>query len=52
MLRGDDLKYLYQYLSKFIDRPIFSHEIPAVCMQFREQIREDFLAICRNAADD
>lgn len=51
MLKGDDLKYLYQYLSKFIDRPIYSHEIPAVCMKFREQIREDFLAICRNASD-
>lgn len=51
MLKGDDLKYLYQYLSKFIGRPIFSHEIPAVCMKFREQIREDFLAICRNATD-
>ena len=51
MLRGDDLKYLYRYLSKFIDRPIYSHEIPTVCTKFREQIREDFLAICRNATD-
>lgn len=51
MLKGDDLKYLYQYLSKFIGRPIFSHEIPAVCMLFREQIREDFIALCRNASD-
>lgn len=32
MLKGDDLKYLYHYLSKFIDRPIYTHEIPAVCM--------------------
>ncbi len=52
MLKGDDLKYLYHYLSKFIDRPIYSHEIPAVCMQYREQIREDFLALCREATDD
>ena len=51
MLKGDDLKYLYQYLSKFIDRPIYTHEIPAVCMQFREQIRDDFTALCRNATD-
>lgn len=47
MLRGDDLKYL----SKFIDRPIYSHEIPAVCMQYREQIREDFISLCRGATD-
>ena len=52
MLHGSDLKYLYDYLSAFIGRRIYSHEIPAVAMQFREQIREDFLAICRNATDD
>ncbi len=54
MLKGDDLKYLYRYLSKFIDRPIYTHEIPAVCMQFREQIKKDFIELCRNAkeADD
>lgn len=51
MLRGDDLKYLYDYLSGFIGRRVYSHEIPAVCMQFREQIREDFLAICKDATD-
>lgn len=52
MLKGDDLKYLYDYLSGFIGRPIYSHEIPAVCMQFEEQIRKDFVDLCRNAADE
>ena len=54
MLKGNDLKYLYDYLSGFIGRPVYSHEISAVCMQFREQIRDDFIALCRNAkeADD
>lgn len=51
MLCGDDLKYLYDYLSGFIGRRVYTHEIPAVCMKFREQIREDFLAICRDATD-
>lgn len=52
MLKGNDLKYLYGYLSGIIGRPVYSHEIPAVCMQFRDKIREDFLALCRNATDD
>ena len=54
MLKGNDLKYLYDYLSGFIGRKIYTHEIPVVCMQFREQIRDDFIALCRNAkeADD
>ena len=51
MLKGDDLKYLYDYLSKFIGRKIYTHEIPAVCTQFRNQIREDFLDLCRNAKE-
>lgn len=51
MLKGEDLKYLYDYLSGFIDRPVYTHEIPAVAAAYREQIREDFLAICRDATD-
>lgn len=52
MLKGSDLKYLYDYLSGFTGRPIYSHEIPAVCMQFKEKIREDFINLCRNADDE
>lgn len=52
MLRGDDLKYLYRYLSEIIGRPVYSHEIPAVCEQFRDKINADFIALCRNASDD
>lgn len=51
MLRGDDLKYLYKYLSGFLGRPVYTHEIPAVCMQFRDRIREDFIALCRDAEE-
>lgn len=51
MLKGEDLKYLYDYLSGFIGRPVYTHEIPAVAVAYREQIREDFLAICRDATD-
>ena len=52
MLKGNDLKYLYNYLSGLIGRPVYTHEIPAVAEAYKEQIREDFLAICRNATDD
>lgn len=49
MLKGDDLKYLYDYLSGFIGRPIFSHEIPAVCEAYKEQIKADFIKLCQGA---
>lgn len=52
MLDGKDLKYLYDYLSGFIGRPVYTHEIPAVALQHRDQIREDFRALCENATED
>lgn len=52
MLRGDDLQYLYRYLSEIVGRPVFTYEIPAVCEQFRDRIKADFIALCRNASDD
>lgn len=52
MLKGNDLKYLYDYLSGIISRPVYSHEIPAVIDQYRNTaIRNDFLALCRNAEE-
>jgi hypothetical protein len=55
MLKGDNLKYLYDYLSGMIGRPVYSHEIPSVIEQYRDTtIKDDFIALCRNAkeADD
>ena len=51
MLKGNDLGHLYRYLSKFIGRPVYSHEIPAVAEAYREQIKQDFRALFRNATD-
>ena len=53
MLKGDDLKYLYEYLSDIIGRKIYTHEIPAVVSHFKNTvIQEDFLSLCKNAKDD
>ena len=53
MLEGDDLKYLYDYLSGIIGRKIYTHEIPAVVSHFKNTvIQEDFLSLCKNAKDD
>lgn len=51
MLKDNGLGHLYRCLSKFIGRPIYSHEIPAVAANYHERICEDFLALCRNATD-
>ena len=53
MLKGNDLKYLYDYLSGIIGRPVYSHEISAVIDQYKNTIiKNDFLALCRNATEE
>ena len=53
MLQGNDLPYFYDYLSGIIGRNIYSHEIPQVVDHYRDTaIKDDFLALCRNAKED
>ncbi len=52
MLRGADLSYLYDYISGIVGRPVYTHEIPSVVSHYRNtRIKDDFLALCRNAED-
>ena len=51
MLQGDDVKYLNKYLSDLIGKPVYTHEMPAVAEAYKKQIREDFIALCRNASE-
>jgi len=53
MLKGDDLRHFYDYLSGIIGRPVYTHEIPRVIDCYKDTvIRNDFLALCRNAEDE
>ena len=50
MLKGDDLFHFYDYISGIIGRPVYTHEIPSVVDYYRDtRIRDDFLALCKNA---
>jgi len=52
MLKGDDLRHLYDYLSSIVGRPVYTHEIPSVVSSYHDTaIRDDFLALCRDAKD-
>ena len=52
MLQGDDLKYLYDYLSSYAGRLVQTWELPAVALEYRDQIKQYFMNLCRNATDD
>ena len=40
-----DLGDIYKYLSDFLGRPVFTHEIPGVMDMYKEQIKKDFVSI-------
>ena len=53
MFKGDDLFHFYDYISGIIGRPVYTHEIPSVVDYYRDtRIRDDFLALCKNAEED
>ena len=52
-LTGDDLKYLYDYLSEVVGRKIYTHEIAkAVSLYKNTIIKNDFAALCQSATND
>lgn len=52
-LTGDDLKYLYDYLSELAERAVYTHEMPEIIDKYKETlIRSDFVKLCENASDE
>jgi hypothetical protein len=52
MLKGDDLKYLYNYVSELIGRPVFTHEMGIIGSErLKDLSRSDFIDLCRTATD-
>lgn len=52
MLKGDDLKYLYSYVSELIGRPVFTHEMGILGSEhIKDLSRSDFIDLCRTATD-
>ena len=52
MLEGDDLRYLYEYASGLIGRPIYTHEFAVLADTLKEKSRDDFIRLCREAVDE
>lgn len=52
LLKGDDLKYFYEYTYEILGYPLFTHEIPEHADEIKEKAKEDFRLICATATDD
>ena len=40
-----DMDEVYKYLGEIVGTPVYTHEIPAICGQYREEIKKDFVKI-------
>ncbi len=49
MLKGDDLKYFYDYLEEIFERKIYTHEIPKSADEITEKSKPDFMRLCAEA---
>ena len=51
MLIGDDIKIFYEYITRLMDKPIYSHELPEYADEIKERAKSDFIEICKSAGD-
>ena len=52
MLTGNDRKYLYEYASQLMGRPIFTHEFLIFAQELKEKSKPDFIKICKDLKID
>ncbi|MBO7448961.1 MAG: hypothetical protein J6U54_01215 [Clostridiales bacterium] len=51
MLKGDDLKHFYSYVSELMDRTMLAHEIGEQSDTIKEAAKDDFINLCATATD-
>lgn len=51
MLKGDKLKYFYEYLKELYGYDVYTHEIPWL-PDIADRAKADFLALCAEVNDD
>ena len=52
MLAGEDRKYFYKYVDLLIGRPVYTHEHSALAAEIKKKATNDFIRLCKEAADD
>lgn len=53
MLQAKDIGYFYNYATKLMKRPVFTHEFadPDFEREIKRRSRDDFLKLCAQAED-
>lgn len=51
MLTGDKCKYMYDYASRKLGRPFYTHEFLIYADALKEAAKEDFIRLCKEAKE-
>lgn len=52
MLSGDDLRYLYEYVSELLGHSVQTIELAVLAGEIKEKAKPDFLMLCKLASDE
>ena len=52
MLKGDNLKYFYEYVSELMGKPMHTSEIGEQADIIKELAKDDFFELCATATDE
>lgn len=51
MLKSNDLSVFYEYCSKLLGHPVYTHEFLVHCDKIQELSKPDFIEICKHLED-
>lgn len=49
---GDECSAVYEYASKLIGRPIFTHEFLTLADKLKELAKDDFVKVCKDELEE
>jgi hypothetical protein len=51
MLTGDRQRYVYEYVSELLGRPVYTHELGILAEKIKELAKPDFIKLCKEAIE-
>ena len=52
MLTGEDFDIFHRYVEKLMERPVWTHELPALADEIKRRAARDFIELCRTAKEE
>ena len=52
MLTGEDFDIFHRYVEKLMERPVWTHELPALADEIKRRAERNFIELCRSAKEE